>query len=140
MISAITIILIFIFSFISLIHFYWAFGGKWGSNNVVPTQTDNRTKVLNPSVQSTLVVAIGLLAFGLFTLFASGLTVIALPTWISNMGRWMIVVVFSLRAIGDFKYVGFFKKIKQTTFGINDTKYFSPLCLVIAILTLSLAL
>jgi hypothetical protein len=45
-----------------------------------------------------------------------------------------------LRAIGDFNYVGFFKKIKHTKFGKNDTKYFSPLCLTIGVLTIILEL
>ncbi|WP_281635816.1 DUF3995 domain-containing protein [Flavobacterium marginilacus] len=45
-----------------------------------------------------------------------------------------------MRAIGDFNYVGFFKKIKLAKFGKNDTKYFSPLCLIIGILTLILEL
>jgi len=42
--------------------------------------------------------------------------------------------IFLLRAIGDFNYVGFFKKIKDTNFGKMDSKYYSPLCLVIAIM------
>ena len=45
---------------------------------------------------------------------------------------WIISILFFIRAIGDFKYVGFFKKVKQTTFGEMDTTYFSPLCLVIS--------
>jgi hypothetical protein len=49
------------------------------------------------------------------------------------------MTLFILRAIGDFKYLGFFKKIKNTKFGQNDTKYFAPLCLIIGILTLLVA-
>lgn len=39
--------------------------------------------------------------------------------------------IFTLRAIGEFNAVGFFKKIKDTEFAIYDTKYFSPLCLIL---------
>jgi len=39
-----------------------------------------------------------------------------------------------LRAIGEFKYLGFFKKIKNTEFAIADSKLFSPLSLAIGFL------
>ena len=136
----IAIILFLIFLFISSIHFYWAFGGKWGSDAVLPTKDDNNTKVLNPSILPTLIVALGLLGFGLHILIISGLITFNTPQWLSKYGLWIIASIFTLRAIGDFKYVGFFKKIKLTKFGENDTKYFSPLCLTIGILTLILEL
>ena len=126
--------------FISSIHFYWAFGGKWGSDAVLPTKDDNNTKVLNPTILPTLIVAFGLLGFGLFILVMSGLITFNKTHWLSKYGLWIIASIFTLRAIGDFKYVGFFKKIKQTKFGKNDTKYFSPLCLTIGILTIILEL
>lgn len=140
MTTIIAIILFLIFSFISFIHFYWAFGGKWGSDAVLPTKDDNNTKVLNPSILPTLIVAFGLLGFGFFVLVMSGLINFGTPIWLSKYGLWIIASIFTLRAIGDFNYVGFFKKIKQTKFGKNDTKYFSPLCLTIGILTIILEL
>ncbi len=136
----IAIVLFLIFFFISLIHFYWAFGGKWGSDAVLPTKDDNLTKVLHPSFIPTLIVAFGLLGFGLFFLLKSGLITFYLPLWLYNYGLWVIASIFVLRAIGDGKYAGFFKKIKDTKFGKNDTKYFTPLCLIIGILTIILAL
>jgi glucan phosphoethanolaminetransferase (alkaline phosphatase superfamily) len=140
MTTVIAIILFLIFLFISSIHFYWAFGGQWGSDAVLPTRADNNTKVLNPSILPTLIVAFGLLGFGLFILVMSGLISYNIPQWLNNYGLWIIVSVFTLRAIGDFNYVGFFKKIKHTKFGKNDTKYFSPLCLTIGVLTIILEL
>lgn len=140
MTTVIAIILFLIFLFISSIHFYWAFGGQWGSDAVLPTRADNNTKVLNPSILPTLIVAFGLLGFGLFILVMSGLISYNIPQWLNNYGLWIIVSIFTLRAIGDFNYVGFFKKIKHTQFGKNDTKYFSPLCLTIGVLTIILEL
>ncbi len=140
MTTIIAIILFLIFLFISSIHIYWAFGGNWGSDAVLPTKDDNNTKVLNPSILPTLIVAFGLLGFGLHILIISGLIAFDIPQWLSNYGLWIIASIFTLRAIGDFKYVGFFKKIKLTKFGKNDTKYYSPLCLTIGILTLILEL
>ena len=140
MTTVIAIILFLIFLYISSIHFYWAFGGQWGSDAVLPTRADNNTKVLNPSILPTLIVAFGLLGFGLFILVMSGLISYNIPQWLNNYGLWIIVSIFTLRAIGDFNYVGFFKKIKHTKFGKNDTKYFSPLCLTIGVLTIILEL
>ena len=140
MTTVIAIILFLIFLFISSIHFYWAFGGEWRSDVVLPTKGDNTTKVLNPTILSTLIVAFGLLGFGFFILVISGLITFDTPLLLSKYGLWLIASIFTLRAVGDFNYVGFFKKIKQTKFGKNDTKYFSPLCLTIGLLTIILEL
>ncbi|WP_082994808.1 MULTISPECIES: DUF3995 domain-containing protein [Aquimarina] len=47
---------------------------------------------------------------------------------------------FYTQSFGDFKYVGFFKRIKQTKFGRLDTMFFSPLCLIIGSIRLIIAL
>lgn len=133
----ITLILFLVFATISAIHFYWAFGGKWASRAVVPTN-DNGEPLFIPKIISTLVVAIGLLCFGLFYLVKHGFITISLPVWLDKYGFWIIIFIFILRAIGDFNYVGFFKKHRNSEFGIKDTKYYSPLCLLIGVLTLIL--
>jgi hypothetical protein len=46
---------------------------------------------------------------------------------------FVIAALFLLRAIGDFKYVGFFKSVSQTDFARLDSLLFTPLCLLIAI-------
>lgn len=93
-----------------------------------------------PGVLPTLIVALGLLEIGFFILIKSRLILFNIPLWLDNYGLWIIAGIFILRAIGEFNYVGFFKKIKQTKFGKNDTKYYSPLCLTIGILTLLMEL
>jgi hypothetical protein len=123
-----------IFLFLSLVHFYWAFGGKWGTEGVYPTP-DAQTSPKNPGIISTLIVAIVLFGFGIFYLIKVSIVLTELPLWLEKYGLWILMVLFAVRTIGDFKYLGFFKKIKNTRFGQNDTKYFAPLCLVISILT-----
>lgn len=141
MTTIIAILLFLIFLFLSGIHFYWGLGGKWAYGAVIPTTSDN-VKVMHPSVFSTFVVALGLLAFGLIALM-NGITLnIEFPFWskmILDFGLWVIAGIFTLRAIGDFNYVGFFKKSRQTNFAQNDTKYYSPLCLIIVVLVTLLA-
>jgi hypothetical protein len=133
----ITFILFLIFITLSALHFYWGFGGKWGSHAVVPTK-ENGIPVFVPRTISTFVVAVGLLCFGLFYLIKYGFIEMSFPIWLDKTGFWIIASIFILRAIGDFNYVGFFKKHKSSKFAINDTKYFSPLCSLIGILTLVL--
>ena len=70
----------------------------------------------------------------LYAVKASILKIDFLPDWFLNYGLYVVVTVFFLRSIGDFNYVGFFKKIKNTQFAKNDTKYFSPLCLLFTII------
>ena len=131
-----TIIAIILFLiFLSSIHFYWGVGGRWGSEAVIPTKDDN-VKVMMPGLLPTFIVAFGLSGFGLFILIKSELISLNLPLWLDNYGLWIIAGIFILRAIGEFNYVGFFKKIKHTKFGQRDTKYYSPLCLLIGILTI----
>lgn len=130
-----------IFLFLSSLHFYWALGGKWGSGTVLPTKSDaNNQKALNPGIVPTLIVAFGLLAFGLFPLIITDMIPFELPHWLEKSGLWILAGIFGLRAIGDFRYVGFFKKHKNTKFGRNDTKYYSPLCLLICLTAFALIL
>ena len=135
----VTLLLVLIFLFLSSIHFYWAFGGKWGTEGVYPSKTDG-SPMRPPSILATLIVAIGLLSFAAFYLIKAGYITVQLPLWLNKNGLWILTGIFILRAIGEFNYLGFFKKVKNSKFAINDTKYYAPLCLVIALLTLVLKL
>jgi hypothetical protein len=134
MITTILSILLFIIFFVlGLIHFNWVFGGKWGFEKAVPTK-ENGERVLNPKKFDSAIVGFGLILFGLVYFLKSGLVNFQIPNWIFIYGIWIIPSIFILRAIGDFKYVGFFKKIKNTEFAKADSKFFSPLCLTIGLI------
>jgi hypothetical protein len=90
--------------------------------------------VLNPTKWDSAIVGLGLISFGFFYLSNSSLIPKILPDWLITYGGWIIPAIFLLRAIGDFRYIGFFKKVKNTDFGKRDTKYFSPLCLILGIM------
>jgi len=137
--TMISIILFLTFVFLSAIHFYWLFGGRWGSESVYPTKNDI-VKPQIPGIFPTFIVASGLLTIGLYILNKGTFLNFRIPFWLDKYGLYVIAGIFIIRAIGEFKYVGFFKKIKQTKFGVNDTKYYSPLCLSIGILTIIMIL
>ncbi len=130
-------ILMLIFITLSGIHIYWALGGKWGADEAIPSIKGDK-KVFEPGPIATLIVAFGLLCFAAivyFNAFDSGVK----SNWFFNIiqtkGLWLIVIMFLLRAIGEFKYVGFFKKVKDTSFGKADTQIFTPLCLGISVIS-----
>jgi hypothetical protein len=45
---------------------------------------------------------------------------------------WLLALMLFLRAIGDFKLVGFFKQPSASAFAKNDSRFYSPLCLFLA--------
>jgi hypothetical protein len=118
---------------LGMIHFNWVMGGNFGFSESLPTK-ENGERVLDPKKIYIAIVGIGLTAFGLFYLFKSGLIEYNLPEWLMKFASWIIPIIFFLRAIGEFQYVGFFKTVKKTEFGKLDSKIFSPLCLIIGIL------
>jgi len=54
---------------------------------------------------------------------------LALPALLIAM-----MIVFAARAVGDFKYMGFFKSVKGTKFALWDTRMYSPLNVVLSVL------
>lgn len=138
-VNILSIILFLIFSVLAAFHFYWFFGGKWGLDSVFPTKNDEASAIAIPKF-ATLVVAIGLAAFGFAYLMKAGMISLAMPSWLSDFAFWFIPSIFILRAIGEFNYVGFFKKVKHTKFAKADSKIFAPLCLLIGVLGLLIQL
>jgi hypothetical protein len=128
-----SILLSLILICLGIIHFNWVIGGKYGFSESLPTK-ENGERVLNPKKIDSAIVGIGLIAFGLFYTLQLDLINYNLPEWTLKYVGWIIPAIFILRSIGEFKYIGFFKRIKQTDFGKLDTKFFSPLCLVIGVI------
>lgn len=125
-----SIVLTILFFGLAAIHFYWGYGGQWGFTNSLPTN-EQGVRILNPKTIDSIIVGSGLLLFGTFYLFLGEIIKIKIAMWFKNILQWLIPLIFILRAIGDFKYVGFFKEIKTTEFANLDTNFYSPLCLVI---------
>lgn len=122
--SIYSVLLIIMFTAIALLHFYWAVGGRWRIEHAAPVNEQGK-RFLNRCVPS-LVVGTGLLLFAAYYFI--------LPVGIFSIVGWIIPAIFLIRAIGDFRYIGFTKKVKISRFAELDTKFFSPRCLVIAAL------
>ena len=128
-----------IFLFLSALHFYWVFGGKWAAEKVIPTSLEGK-RMLNPSKLSTSVVALVLLFFALTIYLQNHLFSFSIPVQYLKYMVFFIAGIFLLRSVGDFKYVGFFKKVHDTVFAKNDSKIYSPLCLYLALSCLTIVI
>lgn len=138
-----TVFLVFVNSFIffaiSGIHIYWALGGKWGSHSAIPANLKGK-KLFFPGVFATIIVAIGLFLFALATLGNLGNFNEWIPRNYIHYADLGITTIFYLRAIGEFRYVGLFRKVKDTDFAKQDKKIFTPLCLFIGTVSLLIVL
>jgi Protein of unknown function (DUF3995) len=134
MLYSLSIINALIFIAIAALHVYWAAGGSKWADAVLPEMPGNAQKLFIPGKLITLAVAVGLLFFAFISLGINGLFSSFLSNRFFLYGNAVVGIIFLLRAIGDFKYAGFFKKVKETMFARNDTKYFTPLCTIISII------
>ncbi|MGN7360870.1 DUF3995 domain-containing protein [Paenibacillus sp. SAF-054] len=124
---------------LSAIHWYWVAGGRMGIQAAVPS--DGSTMLFRPSRLATGTVAVLLLLAAWFVLeFGGAVEHLIFPEWLLAYGGWVLSAVFILRAIGDLRWVGFFKKRKSTLFAHWDTILYSPLCLCIGIGITAIAL
>lgn len=131
--TALAILLFSIFLTLSVLHFSWGLGSSWGFENAIPKNEEGKP-MLNPKKSDSIVVGLGLLIFGFFYLIKVNIVVFELPQIIITIAGWIIPSIFLLRAIGDFRYIGFTKKVRSTSFAKKDSKFYSPLCLGIAII------
>jgi hypothetical protein len=122
--------LAFVLVFLSGLHIYWAFGGRWGWSVAIPQI--NKRAAFSPSRFATVIVAFGLATAALVPLVRTGTLSIPAPLWLSQWSAGLLSLVFCMRAVGDFRLVGFFKRVRGTPFAIWDTRLFSPLCLLLA--------
>ena len=119
-----------IFVILALWHFYWAFGGSVGKSAAVP-EIDG-APAFTPSAVATIFVGIVLLLFALLLVAASGLVAVPLPTPILVWLCYGLAAVLLARAIGEFRLVGFFKRVRGSVFARLDSWFYSPLCIVLS--------
>jgi len=123
--------LIGVFAGLSLIHVYWLFGGRVGLPAAIP-EIDGKP-VFQPSALAALVVATGLALCAVVIAGTAGMLALPLSHTVLAWLARALAVVLLLRAIGDFRLVGFFKRSHNSRFARLDTAVYSPLCLVLAI-------
>ena len=119
-----------ILTMLGLIHVYWALRGVSGRSVALPER--HGRPVFQPSRTGTLAVASGLFAAALMLLVRTGALWLPVPDAWPRWGAWTLASLFALRAIGNFRYVGIFKRVTGTPFARWDSQLFVPLCILIA--------
>lgn len=135
--NVIGVLLTATFVILALLHVYWSFGGELGHSASVPSVSGKR--LFNPSPRETLMVAIALVACACAISGAIGWLGEAVPASVFRAVTMVVSLVFLLRAIGDFRYVGFFQHGGDSPFVYWDLRLYSPLCLLIGAAALVVA-
>jgi Protein of unknown function (DUF3995) len=120
-----------VFGGLAAVHVYWAFGGRRGHDGAIPVVEGK--PLFRPGRGATLVVAALLAIAGGLILARAGVVGSCAPTFVTRWGTWGVAAVLTLRAVGDFKYVGFFKRRVDTRFARLDARYYSPLALALGV-------
>jgi Protein of unknown function (DUF3995) len=120
-----------VFMALSGLHAYWALGGHRGMRAAIP-QLDGKP-LFQPGSGATLMVAglLGVAATLVLERAAVGPGIF--PPVVSHWGAWSVAAVLTARAVGEFRYVGFFKTERETTFARLDTCLYSPLALALGV-------
>jgi hypothetical protein len=134
----ISVLLAILLGLVAGLHIFWAFGGSWGKAAAVPER--DGTPLLRPSRVATLLVAAALISGAVCAVVRGGVAAASAAGLAAPAGCWVLAVIFGARAIGEGRYVGFMKRVRNTSFARNDTWIYSPLCAVLAAGFLALAL
>lgn len=119
-----------VLSILALWHVYWAFGGRVGKAAAIPEF--NGAPTIAPSQAGTLAVAMALVVAASLIGAVGGLVTVAWPSDVLVWCARALACLFLLRAIGDFRFLGFFKRVRGTRFAKLDTLVYAPLCLALS--------
>jgi hypothetical protein len=126
------------YALLAALHLYWLAGGRKGGAAVIP-EVDGKP-AFRPGPGATLLVAVALAAAAWLVFAQGGLVPGLLPASVLRAGTLVLGILFLLRAVGDFRRVGFSKKVRGTRFARLDDLVFSPLCVALGVSVLWLAL
>lgn len=92
-----------------------------------------------PSRGATLAVAGALVLFALLVSATGGLIDTGLGRGVLVALTYALALGLLARAVGDFRYVGFFKRVRGTRFARLDTLVYSPMCGLLALAVAAVA-
>ena len=125
-----------IFAALCGLHLFWAAGGRWGLGGAIPREAATPAgqpgpRLFTPGPAATLAVAFGLAIAAAVVLGRSGwLSLPFSPAWL-RLGALALGALFLVRAVGESRYLGLFKSVRDTEFARYDTFLFVPLCLLL---------
>jgi hypothetical protein len=128
--TELTVAVCAIFIGLALWHFRMALKPPTGAGGAVPSADGKPLFV--PSKRSTAIVGVVLLAFAALVAITGGLLSVGFPRTVGVWLSYGLALGLLARAIGEFRYVGFFKRVRDSRFAELDSLVYSPLCLMLA--------
>ncbi|MGH8173586.1 MAG: DUF3995 domain-containing protein [Rhodanobacteraceae bacterium] len=129
MANALPLIVCSAFLVIALWHFQMAARLPRGESAAVPS-VDGKP-VFVPSAPGTVAIGVALTLCAVLVAGTAGLISLGVPIVVL---RWLcsaLALGLAARAVGDFRYVGFFKRVRGSKFATFDTFVYSPLCVLL---------
>jgi hypothetical protein len=130
-----------VFVLLGLLHVYWALGGRLGLEAALPQLPvppelrqhgePLQRKAFTPSPAATLAVAAALLGVALAVALRGGLLSAPVQHVALRLVLGAVALALFARAVGDFRLVGFFKRVKGSAFARMDSRLYSPLCVLL---------
>ncbi len=122
-----------VFALLSSFHIIGAFG-VWDLP-ILPVMPDRPPDMPPPQASSSayMFVAVALALAALVVLARADLLLTSVPPMLSTLACSILGVLFVLRAMGEFRMLGFFKSIKGTDFAFWDTWLYTPLSLALGL-------
>ena len=134
MTAMLPIIVSCVFTGLGLWHVRMAFSlstASPGETSAVPS-VDGKPLFV-PSTRATLAVAVVLTLFAALVLATAGILTTGIPGPVLVWLSYSLAAVLLARAVGEFRYVGFFKRVRGSRFAKMDTLVYSPLCVLLAL-------
>jgi len=115
---------------LALWHFYMAAMPPSGESAAVPSVEGKPLFI--PSARATASVGVVLLLFSGLVAGTAGIVPLGIPRLVLTGLCYALAAGLLARAVGEFKYVGFFKRVRGSRFATMDSFLYSPLCLLLA--------
>jgi hypothetical protein len=119
-----------IFVILALWHFRMAYSPQTGESAAVPSVEGK--PLFTPSRTATFFVGIALLGCAALVGATAGFFQAGVPPAFLRWTSSALALGLLARGIGDFRYVGLFKKVRGSPFARMDNWLYSPLCLLLA--------
>ncbi|HEY1722473.1 MAG TPA: DUF3995 domain-containing protein [Magnetospirillaceae bacterium] len=115
----------------AVIHMYWALGGSIGVEALVPQTA--KGPLFRVSASMTLIVALVFILAADLMFTRLGMAATRIPPESVQVACITMAAAFLIRAVGDFRYVGFFKRVRGSRFAQLDTTLYSPVSLFLSV-------
>jgi hypothetical protein len=122
---------------IAIVHFCWGIASM-EEEAVLASEYEDQS-LAAPTNTECLDVAAALILASVIVAARGELLRSPMPEAWTHIGAFAVGTVLIARGIGDFRYVGFFKRVRDTAFAEWDTRLFSPISFLLGVATLWLA-